>query len=109
MKWAEQLGDNRAIADYIERLSPYEICKEQIEDEYIGCRAVLKWRALDTLIPGEPDINIVDEARQKVCDTTDLNSMPPLLVDGDKVADGNHRLRTLRKSNKTHFWVYEIQ
>ncbi len=109
MTWAAELQDNRAIAEYVARLSPYEVCKEQIEDLYIGCKAVLEWRALETLKPGNADGNQADSERQKACDALHLKTMPPLLVDGDKVEDGNHRLRALMKRGVTHFWVYSIQ
>ena len=109
MTWARELADNRAIAEYVARFSPYDICMEQVEDNYIGCKAVLEWRALDTLTLGHPDINQEDAKRQKVCDDLRLKTMPPLLVDGGKVEDGNHRLRSLLKRGESHFWVYNIQ
>jgi hypothetical protein len=109
MTWAAELTDNRAIAEYVARCSPYEICEEQIEDNYIGCNAVLEWRALDTLTHGNADGNQADSERQKVCDALHLEKMPPLLVDSGEVQDGNHRLRALLKRGVTHFWIYNIQ
>jgi hypothetical protein len=106
--WAAELQDNRAIAEYVARFSPYDVCEEQIEDLYIGCKAVLEWRALDTLTHGNADGNQEDSERQKACDALRLKTMPPLLVDDGEVLDGNHRLRALLKRGVTHFWVYNI-
>lgn len=109
MPWQAVLSDERAIAEYVARLSPYDVCNEQIEELYKGCKAVLVWRALNTLTPGDADSNQPENTRQKACDELRLKSMPPLLVDDDEIVDGNHRFRSLQKRGKTHFWVYEIQ
>lgn len=109
MTWETVLKDERAIAEYVARFSPYDVCNEQIEELYKGCKAVLVWRALDTLTAGDHDSNLPESERQKACDALRLETMPPLLVDGDSIADGNHRFRSLQKCGKTHFWVYEIQ
>jgi hypothetical protein len=97
VKWAEKLRDNRAIAEYVAQWSPYDICEEQIQDNYIGCYAALEWR------------NQATRKRQKACDALPVDTMPPLLVDGSEVLDGNHRLRSLLRKGVTHCWVYNIQ
>jgi hypothetical protein len=109
VKWAEKLRDNRAIAEYVAQWSPYDICEEQIQDNYIGCYAALEWRAVDTLTHGNADGNQATRKRQKACDALPVDTMPPLLVDGSEVLDGNHRLRSLLRKGVTHCWVYNIQ
>ena len=39
----------------------------------------------------------------------DLRTLPPLLVDGNKVMDGNHRLRSGKSRGLTHMWCYVVQ
>lgn len=104
-----KLENNYEIAQYIADLSPYDVCIEQIEEQFFGCMAVLRLRAVETLKPGSAEGNMADDNRQAVCDSLPIETMPPLLVDGDCVVDGNHRLRALIKRGASRCWVYEIQ
>lgn len=107
--WPEYLASAEAIAAYVAELSPYEVCLEQIEEQYFGCRARLTWIELDTLLLHDQDHHEPSLRRQKAVDSLPISSMPPLLVDDFHLEDGYHRLRKLRQDNMTHHWAYVIE
>lgn len=108
-KWPLFLQNPSAVADYVSNHSPYEICSEQIEEMYIGCRARLRWTALNEIRLGPSSNNMEDETRQKICNHRPVETMPPLLVDDGQIMDGSHRFRSLMLKGQTHFWVYHIE
>lgn len=109
MQWPQLLMDNAAIARFVADQSPYEICEEQIEEMYIGCRASLRWTPVAELRPGPDASNIESDARQAACNRQPANTMPPLLVEDGQIMDGHHRYRALKQKGITHCWAYHIE
>lgn len=107
--WPEFLVDAESIATYVSELSPYEVCEEQIEEQYHGCRAKLTWLELASLSLGDEDHNLKSETRQKSIDSQPVATMPPLLVEESQLQDGYHRRRKLLAEGVTHHWAYVIE
>lgn len=107
--WPELLVDAQAVAAYVSELSPYEICEEQIEEQYHGCRAKLTWIELSSLSLESGDHNMPSKSRQKNIDSLPVATMPPLLVDESTLQDGYHRLRKLLADGMTHHWAYIVE
>lgn len=107
--WPELLSDAQAVAAYVSELSSYEVCEEQIEEQYHGCRAKLIWLELSSLALGDDDHNVREEDRQEAVDSLPVATMPPLLVEDSSLQDGYHRLRKLLADGVTHHWAYVIE
>jgi hypothetical protein len=93
--WPDRLKDPQAIARYVAELSPYEICEEQIEEQFHGCYARLDWIELSSLSKGCDDTNLKEEERQETIDSLPVATMPRLLVENCVLQNGYHRLRKL--------------
>lgn len=107
--WPESLASAQAIAEYVAALSPYEVCEEQIEEQYFGCHARLTWLDLSTVTLESGDHNLPCESRQKSVDGLPVATMPPILIDQSVLQDGYHRFRKLMGEGVTHHWVYVIE
>lgn len=107
--WPERLKGPECIATYVSELSSYEVCEEQIEEQFHGCHARLAWVELSTLTLGDDDHNVREEDRQAAVDSLPVTTMPPLLVENNLLQDGYHRLRKLLADGVTHHWVYVIE
>lgn len=107
-QWPAELSDSRAIAEYIDSNSSSFIDIERIEDEYRGCRAVLKIVNLAQLSQGHPDGNIKQSSKQTRFDKMKIENQPPIVIDGDVVIDGNHRLRSATRAKKSTIKAYVI-
>jgi hypothetical protein len=107
--WPERLTDDRDIAAYVAEMSPYEVDEEQIEELYRGSHAKLKWIELDILILQSENHHEISKSRQRKCDDSPVETMPPLLVEGRALQDGYHRLRTLREKGVSWHWAYVIE
>lgn len=107
--WPDRLKDPEGIAGYVSELSSYEVCEEQIEEQFHGCHARLAWIELSTLTMGDDDHNVRENDRQAEVDSLPVATMPPLLVEDNVLQDGYHRLRRLLADGVTHHWVYLIE
>lgn len=107
--WPESLASAQAIAEYVAALSPYEVCEEQIEEQYFGCHARLTWLDLSTVTLESGDHNLPCESRQKSVDGLPVATMPPILIDQSVLQDGYHRFRKLLSEGLTHHWAYVIE
>lgn len=108
-RWPALLPDAQAIAEYISSQTPYEICEEQIEEQYFGSGARLQWIALSSISLEHQDNHEIDAERQTECDKRNVATMPPFLVEEGVMQDGHHRIRTLLAKNITHHWAYVVE
>jgi hypothetical protein len=105
-RWPDLLPDAQAIAEYISSQTPYEICEEQIEEQYFGSAARLQWIALSSISLENQEHHEIDPKRQAKCEKRNVATMPPFLVEDGVMQDGHHRIRTLLAKGITHHWVY---
>lgn len=108
-RWPDLLPDAQAIAEYISSQTPYEICEEQIEEQYFGSGAKLQWIALSSISLENQDNHEIDPSRQAKCDKRSVKTMPPFLVEDGVMQDGHHRIRTLLSKGVTHHWAYAVK
>lgn len=107
--WKQNLCSSSEIASYVVGLSNYDVCREQIEEYFFNCHAKLVWISIRSLEISSPDHNLNDDVRQSVCDSLEISTMPPLLIENGKVIDGHHRLRTLLKQGALYHWAYDVE
>lgn len=107
--WPGHLKDPQVIAGYISEQSSYELCEEQIEEQFHGCRARLAWIEISMLTLGHDDHNLREEVRQAKADSLPVATMPPLLVEDNLLQDGYHLLRRLLADGATHYWAYVVE
>jgi hypothetical protein len=108
-RWPDLLPDAQSIAEYISSQTPYEICEEQIEEQYFGSAARLQWVALSSISLENQEHHEIDPKRQAKCDKSNVETMPPFLVEDGVMQDGHHRIRTLLAKGITHHWVYVVE
>jgi hypothetical protein len=79
-----------------------EIDKEIIEERFYVCHAVLMSMNATDLELDHPNNNLQDDDKQNKYNLMSQSETPPILVEGCKVIDGGHRVRTaLFKKVKT--------
>lgn len=104
----EYLYDARDIANYIETWATYEVDPEFVEEQFRGEYAKLQLLPIDSLIEGGRDHNLQSPANERKYQRMSIKTIPPLLVRGNEVLDGNHRLRAAKKRGLTHLWAYVV-
>lgn len=104
-----RLQGARAIAEYVVGLSPDGVDRDMVEDAHIGCSATLSWLPMDVIVPGPPDVNLPNAARERVYARMHAGSTPPILVDGCEIEDGHHRHRVAIARGDPGMWCYRIQ
>jgi hypothetical protein len=100
------LDDAAAIAEYIESVTPdYEIDTEFIEEHFRGTHAVLRKLPIDSIREGNPDANLRSEAKERHYSKLNPETIPPLVVEGGTIEDGNHRYRVTKALSGTTIMV----
>jgi hypothetical protein len=107
-QWPLELPNSRTIAAYIESTSASYVDTEMIEELYHGSKAVLRELPVAKLKFGNAEGNIKIAKKQAKYDRMNVASQPPIVVDGDKVVDGNHRLRSAKKADLQTIKAYVI-
>lgn len=107
-QWPSELPDSRAIAEYIDSNSTSFIDTERIEDEYRGASAVLRELPVSELRLGNAEGNMEIAKKQSAYNRMDVSSQPPIVVEGNTVVDGNHRLRSAIKAKQSTIKAYVI-
>ena len=108
-QWPAELPDCWAIAEYIENTSASYVDTEMIAELYRGARAVLQELPIEKLKFGNAEGNIKVAKKQAKYDKMNVSSQPPIVVQGNKVVDGNHRLRSAIKAKHQTIKAYVIQ
>lgn len=107
--WAPVLKNYREIADYIESIAGSDVDYDSIVDYFRGAKAVLKRVALADLTQGDAASNMAVRGREAKYRKLPPETMPPLVVEGGKVVDGNHRYRACVKNGVTEVWAYVVE
>lgn len=108
-QWPETLSDADAITDYIAGIAPGHIDYELIRDYFRGCRAVLKLVNVLDLEPGNADNNIPNKSKERKYSKMDISTMPPLVIEDNKIIDGNHRYRVAINRGLTEILCYVVE
>jgi hypothetical protein len=106
--YAPILKDRYEIAAYIERCSVSYVDVEFIEEHYRGAKAVLRLVPVAEVEQGSAEGNVRVKAREKRYAKMDPATVPPLVIEGGKIADGNHRFRVEVARGATHLWCYDV-
>lgn len=104
-----RLNDHFEIANYIEELASKPIDKQLVEDYFWGCNAILKECLVKNLFIGDEDHHLPDKALEKKYLKLPLETIPPIIVENNKIVDGNHRYRVLEKLKVKKVWIYRIE
>lgn len=102
------LKDSDEIADYIVTFSIAPIDEDLVRDYFYGTKGVLKCVHTDTLISSYEDQNIKNIKNEKIYGLLPSITMPPLIVENNKVLDGNHRLRIAKRKGIKIIYIYDI-
>lgn len=107
--YKSKLENSYEIADYIQEQSVGEVDYDLIEENYKGYSAILKEVLVADLEEGEDTVNVAIKSKQKKYDKMSPETSPPIVVDGNKVIDGSHRLRSFRKRGIKHIMAYVLE
>lgn len=101
------LKDEYEIADYIVGLSSDYADEESIVEYFNNSYAKLKLVPIDEIKEGRADHNIRSSAKERkyIKMSSDI---PPIVVEGGEIMDGNHRFRVAKKKGLTHIWIYDV-
>jgi hypothetical protein len=105
----DRLADALEIEAFIETYAPYEVGEEETIEYFRGRHATLELVPVAQLAEGGRDANLRSPANERKYQKMDLRTLPPLLVEGGKVLDGNHRFRAGKKRGLTAMWCYVVQ
>lgn len=103
------LGDWRAISDYVVEHAGVTVDRESIEDCFMGAMARLTLVSVDDIRAGHPDANVRNASRERRYAKMDPDTMPPIVIEGGQVLDGNHRLRIRVAAGARHIWCYVVE
>lgn len=103
-----RLHSAREIAEYIDSTSPGFVDVVFVEENFRGSGASLRKVPIAEIEEGNPDGNVRSRSKERRYERMSPATMPPLVVDGGKVMDGNHRLRVARSKGLTHLWCYVV-
>ena len=105
----ERLNDGWEIAAFIATYALYEIDEEFVAEQFLGKHATLQLVPVAQLREGGRDHNLQSPANELKYQKMDLRTLPPLLVEGGEVLDGNHRLRASIKRGLAEMWCYVVE
>lgn len=105
----DRLNDGWEIAAFIATYAPYDVDEEFVAEQFRDEYAVLQLLPISQLREGSRDHNLQSAANEREYQTMDVRTLPPLLVRGDEVLDGNHRLRASMKRGLTGLWCYVVK
>lgn len=104
-----RLNNHFEIANYIEEISSKTVDNQLIEEYFFGCHAVLHECLVENLIVEDKDHHLSDKDLEKRYVKLSLETMPPLVVENNKIIDGNHRCRVLRQLGIKKAKIYRIE
>ncbi|RYD61952.1 MAG: hypothetical protein EOP83_15835 [Verrucomicrobiaceae bacterium] len=107
-QWPKKLNDAEEIAEYIEGIAGADVDVQWMIDYFHGGVAVLRLVDLSSLTEGDPNGNLAIPGQDDAYARMDPATMPPLVVEGGRVIDGNHRYRAAKKLGLTQVWVYDV-
>lgn len=107
-EWLTELDDAQAIADYIVTHAGDEVDFDYVYDYFRGAKAVLRRFLIADIQEGDPDHNVPDPELEAKYALLPAETMPPIVVEGGQVEDGNHRLRARRRAGDTHIAGYDV-
>lgn len=101
-------ADNRALAAYIEELSPDGTDREFVEEYFHGAGAVLRLIPVEEIAPGDQVTNIASQSKQDAYWSMPADTYPPIIVENGIINDGHHRFRNVLRRGDTHCWCYDV-
>jgi hypothetical protein len=104
----ERLNDGWEIAAFIVTYAPYGIDEEFVAEQFFGKHAALRLVPVSQLREGGRDHNLQSPENEKY-QNMDLRTLPPLLVEGGEILDGNHRFRASAKRGLAEMWCYVVE
>lgn len=102
------LKNTEEIMNFINEFASEPIDEELVREYFYGCKAILKIVLVHSLKQGNEDYHIKNFEKEKRYELLPFETMPPLIIENDKVIDGNHRLRIAKKKHIKKINVYEI-
>jgi hypothetical protein len=106
--WPPRLNDAYEIAEYIDGIAGVEVDTQWMLDYFTGAIAVLRLVDIDTLVEGDPNGNLAIPGQDERYAQMDAASAPPLVVEGGRIIDGNHRYRAAKMRGDKEIWVYDV-
>ena len=92
-QWRTLLANQHEIAAYIAEYSSDEVDFSLVVDFYHGAEATLQRVQIADLTERAADANVPCATKQAMYESLPEATMPPIVVEGGVVQDGNHRLR----------------
>lgn len=102
------LNDAEEIVNFIRDFADDSIDFELVKEYFRDCSGILKTVSISNLEEGNKNNNIRAPKKERVYETLPIETMPPLIVEGGIVLDGNHRLRAAKKRGLKQILIYEI-
>lgn len=108
-EYPSRLEDGYEIAEYIESVSPDYVDEEAMEEYFNGAYAELEVIPIDSIKEGNSDHNLRDEDKEKEYSKMSVETMPPIVVEGGVVVDGNHRFRVAKQLGAKKIRAYIVK
>lgn len=105
--WKSELTD-REIADYVVETAGDDVDWGFVFDIFRDARATLRMVDVSSLVDGYADANSPSLSKFRRYMKMSVDSMPPLLIEGNEVRDGHHRLRVLRARGVLETLAYVV-
>lgn len=106
--WPASLKVASDIASYIEENSSEYVDVEFAEEYFRGAAAILKWVPMDSITPGDGNTNVRNAENEAAFAELPLQTMPPIVIEGGVVMDGNHRHRVALAKGAPGMWAYVV-
>lgn len=103
------LNNHFEIANYIEEISSKPVDKQLIEEYFFNCKAILQECLVESLVLENKDHHLPDKTLERKYFKLPLETMPPLVVENNKIIDGYHRYRVLRQLKVKKVRIYRIE
>lgn len=105
--YAAHLGGGE-IASYIVNTASDPVDYDMMQEHFGDSTADLKLLAVSDLVEGDAENNQRSSSKEKRYFRRSPLTIPPLVVDGVNVLDGNHRLRVARAQGVDRLWCYVV-
>ena len=102
------LHNSEEIVDFVFEFATSPLDEELVFEYFQGCSGILKYIPIENLEEGNENQNIRSRKKENLYFSLPSSTMPPLIVEDNKVIDGNHRLRVARQKGISIVAIYDI-